>query len=292
MAEREKEWTVLSMLEWATDYFEKKDVPSPRLSIEWLLADMLGVKRLDLYLKFDRPLYPDELEKLRPVIKRRGLHEPLQYITGSADFVNCRIDVNPSVLIPRVETEQLVELILKDFQARADEVLHVLDIGTGSGCIPIAIAKAHPRWKCAGVDISERALKLAEKNAACNKVKVEFLKEDLHTLGNNNQLQNRKFDIVVSNPPYILPDDRKTLDKQVLEYEPEEALFHKNPLGLYQQIGNYAFTTLSEAGRLYLECNHKFTWDIKNNLGNSFPIVDILPDYDERERFIRALKSV
>lgn len=279
------------MLEWGTEYFEKRQVPNPRLSIEWLLADLLGVKRLDLYLKFDRPLSPDELEMLRPIVKRRGLHEPLQYITGSTDFLDCTIEVNPAVLIPRVETEQLVEIILKDCDAQKSETLHILDIGTGSGCIPIAIAKAKPKWKCTGIDISLAALKLAERNASINTVEVEFHKGDLLSLSNSKHLQNRKFDIVISNPPYILPEEKKNMDKQVLEYEPEEALFHENPVHLYQKIAAYACTSLNERGRLYLECNHNLTGQIKKELGGIFSTVDILPDYNDKERFIRTVKS-
>lgn len=291
MAEREKEWTVLSMLEWGTEYFKKNQVPNPRLSIEWLLAGILGVKRLDLYLKFDRPLSPDELERLRPNVKRRGLHEPLQYITGSTDFLDCTIEVSPAVLIPRVETEQLVEIILNDCEVQKNETLHILDIGTGTGCIPIALAKANPKWKCTGIDISLTALKLAERNASVNTVEVEFHKADLLSLSTSEHLQNRKFDIVISNPPYILPEEKKNMHKQVLEYEPEEALFHENPVYLYQKIGNYAFACLNEKGRLYLECNHKLTGQVKKELGQIFSTVDILPDYDDKERFIRTVNS-
>ncbi|MEX2435299.1 MAG: peptide chain release factor N(5)-glutamine methyltransferase, partial [Balneolaceae bacterium] len=109
MSESRQLWTVLSMLEWATDYFEEKGVSSSRLSIEWILADVLEIKRLDIYLQFDRPLSEDELNKIRPLVKRRAQHEPLQYITGQTDFINSVIKVSPGVLIPRVETEQLVE---------------------------------------------------------------------------------------------------------------------------------------------------------------------------------------
>jgi release factor glutamine methyltransferase len=105
-------WTVLAMLKWGTGYFEKRTIPDPRHSIEWLLADILHVKRLDLYLSYNRPLAPSELDQLRPLIKRRAKHEPLQYITGSSEFLNTQITVSPDVLIPRIETEQLTEIIL------------------------------------------------------------------------------------------------------------------------------------------------------------------------------------
>lgn len=154
MSKKVKEWTVLSMLEWATDYFEQKDIPDPRHSIEWLLAETLGIKRLDLYLKYDRPLSPDELDQLRPMVKRRAEHEPLQYIIGYTDFMNARISVDKSVLIPRIETEQLVEIILDQQSGTENKNLSVLDIGTGSGCIPIALKMECPDWKLSGIDIS------------------------------------------------------------------------------------------------------------------------------------------
>src|SRR5699024_8439922 len=127
MSKKVEEWTVLSMLEWATDYFEQKNIPDQRHSIEWLLAETLSIKRLDLYLKFDRPLSPGELNRLRPMVKRRAKHEPLQYIIGFTDFMNARISVNEDVLIPRIETEQLVELILDRHPAAENPSSSVLD---------------------------------------------------------------------------------------------------------------------------------------------------------------------
>ena len=114
MSTKLKDWTVLSMLEWGTEYFKERGIPDPRLSIEWLLAETLQVKRLDLYLKFDRPLSQSELNDIRPLVKKRARHEPLQYILGYTHFMNARISVTPDVLIPRIETEQLVEILLDE----------------------------------------------------------------------------------------------------------------------------------------------------------------------------------
>lgn len=175
-------WTVLTMLEWGTDYFSGKGITQPRLSIEWLLSHVLACKRLDLYLAFDRPLSQAELDELRALVRRRAQHEPLQYITGHTDFFNCRIDVNPSVLIPRPETEQLVEMVL-DWGAERPRC-RVLDVGTGSGCIAIALKKAKPDWDVTGIDISPEALKTAAGNAVINEADVRFAHGDLfdHTL--------------------------------------------------------------------------------------------------------------
>jgi release factor glutamine methyltransferase len=291
MSKKKKLWTVLSMLEWATEYFEQKGIPDPRLSIEWLLADTLSLKRLDLYLNYDRPLSSEELDELRPKVKRRSLHEPLQYITGSSEFMNCRILVNPAVLIPRTETEQLVEIIINDHIERKDDTISLLDIGTGSGCIPVAIAKAMPNWNCTGIDISEKVLETAEKNAELNSVSVEFIREDLFNLSIQNRISGRQFDLIISNPPYILPSEKNSLEKQVIEYEPVEALIHKKPLDIYKRIGEFARTSLVQNGSLYVECNDSLSGQIKVIFQQYFDKVDIVRDYDKKDRFVKAVKS-
>jgi release factor glutamine methyltransferase len=290
MPKDEKVWSVLSMLEWATDYFEKKNIPHPRLSIEWLLADTLELRRLDLYLKYDRPLSSGELDELRLKIKRRSRHEPLQYITGFTEFMNCRIDVNPSVLIPRVETEQLVEIILNEHKHLADQPLKVLDIGTGSGCIPIAIARAMPGWHCTGIDSSKDALVTEEENANKNGVAVQFIREDLFNLAGENALSGYRFDLIISNPPYILPGEVEMLAKEVIRFEPRNALVHEDPVTIYNRIGEFASRSLNASGRLYVECNDALAGQISRELQQWFHKVEILIDYDKKERFIKAGK--
>ena len=283
----EKVWTVLSMLEWATDFFEEKGVQNPRLSIEWLLADVLNINRLDLYLKFDRPLSTTELDQLRPLVKKRSLHEPLQHLTGSTEFLNCTIEVDKDVLIPRTETEQLVELVLN--QHSSSDKLNVLDIGTGSGCIPIAIKKARPNWTCTGIDISPKALKLSSHNAEINEVEVTFLEADLNTLAKNKKIINKDWDIIISNPPYITPAEKSEMDPQVLNFEPDLALFHNDPLSLYRKICEFA--SLCEA-ILFLECNDKFAMKIKEAALSFYHDAELLQDYDENDRFVIAQNPV
>ncbi|HMB97494.1 MAG TPA: peptide chain release factor N(5)-glutamine methyltransferase [Balneolaceae bacterium] len=283
----EKVWTVLSMLEWATDFFEEKGVQNPRLSIEWLLADVLTINRLDLYLKFDRPLSPTELDQLRPLVKRRSLHEPLQHLTGSTDFLNCTIHVDKDVLIPRTETEQLVELVLN--QHSNSDRLNILDIGTGSGCIPIAIKKARPNWNCTGVDISPEALKISSNNAELNEVDVTFLEADLNSLAQNKSVMDPDWDIIISNPPYITPAEKSEMDPQVLNFEPEIALFHNDPLSLYRKICEFA--SLSGA-KLFLECNDKFAMKIKEIAISFYHDAELIQDYDENDRFIISQNPV
>lgn len=288
MAKQEKVWTVLAMLEWATQHFEKRNVPDPRLSIEWLLADVLGIPRLDLYLKFDRPLAPDELDRLRPMVRRRSHHEPLQYITGYTDFYNCRIEVTRDVLIPRPETEQLVDLVLEDPQFDKTRPVTLLDIGTGSGCIPVAIGKERPAWICTGVDISPAALEVARRNATSNDVTVRWSRADLRSMEESTEWREQSFDLIVSNPPYILHEERPGLEREVAEFEPEGALFHEDPLKLYGAIGRYASQVLTPSGALYLECNDKLTGQIAEFMREIFTSVEILDDYSGKERFLRV----
>lgn len=278
-------WTVLSMLEWATDYFQKRAIPDPRHSIEWLLAHVLDVKRLDLYLQFDRPLSNNELDELRTLVKRRASHEPLQYIIGHTDFMACSIHVNPSVLIPRIETEQLVEILLTRMESKKNQSISLLDIGTGSGCIPISIKKENPQWYCAGLDNSVDALTVAKKNAEINEVNVDFFPGDLFNLAANDRCTEKKWDIIISNPPYIHPDEKPTIKKQVLDYEPAGALFHAQPLYVYKSIISFS---KNQNSQLFLECNDKTAGNIKEVAGQYFDHVELLNDLDKNPRFLIA----
>ncbi len=285
MSGSDRVWTVLSMLEWATDYFEKKNVPDPRLSIEWIVAKALGCKRLDLYIQFERPLSSEELDKIRPLVKRRASYEPLQYITGTAQFMDATIAVDSNVLIPRIETEQLVDLLLEHFQYRKDENLNLLDIGTGSGCIPIAIKKKSPEWYCAGFDISEKAIEFARKNAELNEVSADFFQADILELDRLPEEYQKPWDIIISNPPYITEIEKKEMHQQVTEHEPHLALFHEKPLELYSAIINFA---ASQKATLYLECNDKTAADVHQIAGKHFANSRLYKDLDQNPRFVVA----
>lgn len=285
MATTPREWTVLSMMEWATDYFRQKEVPSPRMSIEWLLADVLGIKRLDLYLKYDRPLSSEELDRLRPLVKRRAQHEPLQYITGEAEFHRVMISVDKNVLIPRIETEQLVEVIL-DEHPDPDTSLKVLDIGTGSGCIAIALAHERPSWHVTGIDASGGALSLARQNAERNEVDVQWIEGDLYKW---QQLPLAdQYDLIVSNPPYVRPDECELLEPQVREYEPGAALFCDDLPALYSTLEQLAATHLKKQGALYLEAHEEHTAELIELFDTQKWDKRLLQDYDKKDRFIAA----
>ncbi len=269
-------------MEWATEYFQQKDIPSPRLSIEWLLSHVLGIKRLQLYLQYDRPLTSAELDELREMVKRRSKHEPLQYITGSTAFYNAEIMVNPSVLIPRPETEELVELVLKDHPM---DSLRLLDIGTGSACIPIACKLERPNWNVTGVDLSTEALKTARMNASLNKVELTLVQGDLH---DPNLLHQNTFDIIISNPPYIHHEEANEMDSQVKDYEPAMALFCENRSIVYSSIIRLAGRLLAPKGFLYLELHHEYNIESENVLGTGNWNYEILNDLGGSRRFIRA----
>jgi release factor glutamine methyltransferase len=285
MSKADKDWTVLSMLKWATDYFTQNKVSEPRLSIEWMLSEVLGVKRLDLYLQFDRPLSTAELKELRPMVKRRAAHEPLQYIIGNTSFVGTTIYVEPGVLIPRIETEQLVDHILEQNKHRKDEPLRLLDLGTGSGCIPIAIKKEYPAWICSGVDISPEAIAIARKNAQANETEVEFWMDDFSDQNRSVKLESSEWDLIVSNPPYITDSEKSEMDRQVLDYEPHMALFHENPLNLYKDIIRFA---AQKKAITYLECNDKSAHLAEGIATRFYGTVQCKKDLDGNNRFLFA----
>jgi release factor glutamine methyltransferase len=285
MNDKRSDWTVLKMIEWGTEWFSGKNIASPRLSIEWLLADVLGVKRLNLYVQFDRPLTTVELDLVREYVRRRARHEPLQYITGSTSFYNCEIKVNSSVLIPRPETEELVDVILNDY---GDQAINVLDIGTGSGCIAIALAKSRPNWRITAVDLSEAALKTAEINALENEVDVQFINGDLFRLNELNS--GASWDVIVTNPPYVGREELETLEHQVRDYEPGMALFCDDRTAVYDAVSTYARATLVPGGCLYAElhCDHAVLED-PGFAAVLWSQTQVMADMSGRNRILKAV---
>lgn len=279
-------WTVLSMMEWATDFFEQKKVNSPRFSIEWLLAHVLDIKRLDLYLEYDRPLSANELDELRPLVKRRGTHEPLQYITGETDFHHVKIKVRPGVLIPRHETEELVSWILELYPP--EKPMTVVDIGTGSGCIPVALKNARPNWEVYATDISDDALSIARENASYNQVDVHFKQDDLfdpELFGINH------FDLIISNPPYVLTSEKSTLDREVKDFEPGLALFCESTENMYRAIEKLSRNYLAENGHVFLELHRDFAPECERIFISRNWNAFIKKDYSDNPRYLKAKKA-
>lgn len=279
------DWTVLRMLEWGTDYFATKGIDSPRLSVEWLLSELMSIGRLDLYLQYDRPLTSMELDTMREWVRRRARHEPLQYITGFVDFYHCRIKVAPAVLIPRPETEYLVELILADY---SHDHKRVLDIGTGSGCIALALKKERPQWDIVAMDVSEQALKIAKENAALNNLDIDWIHLDVAKA--RKAFQGLHFDIIVSNPPYILPSEADSIDPQVKNFEPSIALFHEQPESLYEEI-----VLLSEqmqpAADVYAEIHCDYGHILLQHLKKEGRELSIKQDLYAKDRYLVVKKK-
>ncbi len=210
--------TVLAVLQSSTEYFRKRNIESPRLNAEHLLAHVLGRKRIELYLEFERVLTEGELAPLRELVRRRGQGEPLQHLLGTVEFAGRVFLCDKRALVPRPETEQLVEVIADCRLQIAD--CRILDVGTGSGVIALGLAAKFPDAKITATDISDEALKLARENAERLGLtnRVEFLKGDLLTY------VNHAYDLIVANLPYVATGDRAGLSREVL-HDPEVALF-------------------------------------------------------------------
>lgn len=278
--------TVLESIKLSTEFLEKKGIESPRLNAEILLSEILNCKRLDLYLKFDQPLKELEISKYREWIKRRGLYEPIQYIIGKIEFFGLQFRVNSSVLIPRPETEILVEEVIK--YSKSKNGLKILDIGTGSGIIAIAIAKQLEDSQITAIDISQEAINLAMENAVTNEVisKLKFLMSDIKDFENNE-----KFDVVVSNPPYISKEDFPSLQNEIKDYEPRIALTDSNDgLDFYKIISKRSKSLLKKDGRIYFEVGKGQADNVKRILiENDFICIRSINDYQQIERVVTGV---
>ena len=213
-----KVWRIVDLIQWSESYFREKFHQNPRLEIEWMLCSLLNCERLDLYMRFDEPLSDSQLSTLRGWVKRRSKNEPLQYITESCEFYGIEFFVDKRVLIPRPETERLIDEAIKSIKHVKSP--NIFDIGTGSGCIAITLAKEIENSNVIGIDKSMMSLQVAKKNSAeLNVDNVTFFEMDIL-----NQYPKEKFDLVVSNPPYVPKKEIPGLMKDVKDFEPEIAL--------------------------------------------------------------------
>jgi len=276
--------TVLESITLSTEYLKNKGIESPRINAELLLANILNCKRLSLYLLFDRPLAEEEVVKYRELLKRRSKFEPLQYIVGNVEFYGLEFNVNPSVLIPRPETELLVESIV-DIYKNYDPV-NILDIGTGSGNIAVALAKNISNSYITAIDISDNALKTAKENAVLNSVdnKIDFIQSDFL----KEELNLLDFDVIVSNPPYISINEYETLRPELRVYEPKEALTDYNSgYMFYEVISSRAYSILKQGGRLFFEVGKDQYSELNRiMIKNNFQNISIRKDYQSIERVI------
>ncbi|MBI4495901.1 MAG: peptide chain release factor N(5)-glutamine methyltransferase [Deltaproteobacteria bacterium] len=213
-------WTILQLIRWTAARFQREGLPGPRLEAEILLAQALGKGRVDLYIHFDQPLQPEELARFKTLIQRRLRREPLAYIIGRKEFWSLEFEVTPDVLIPRPETETLVAQALEVLSSK-EHPWRILEIGTGSGAVAVALAREFPSAAVSATDLSPAALRLAGENARRNQVheRIEFLAGNLF-----RPVGGRTFDLIVTNPPYIPRGQLSSLPPEIRDYEPRLAL--------------------------------------------------------------------
>ena len=230
-------------------------------------------------------LIQEEQEAFNNYINQLKKGIPIQYVLGEADFYQLKFKVNEHVLIPRPETEELVYLILQD--AKISQPKSIIDIGTGSGCIPIALKKHLPNTAINAIDVSENTIAVAKENALKNKVEIDFTIADaLHLEPKNFQ----KFDVIVSNPPYIALSEMEDMEANVTKHEPHLALFvaDENPLIFYQKIADFALTNLQQNGVLYFEINQALAQETQELLEQIGFITEIIKDINQNDRMIKA----
>jgi len=276
-------WRVLDIIKSSTDFLEKKGVPNARLDAEFLLGEVLGKNRIELYLYFDRPMSKDEMDRYREHIRRRGTREPLQHILGEVGFMNLTLKTSSAALIPRQETEILVERALT-LTFKSDP--RILDIGTGSGCIAIALAQEMANSKVLAVDISRDALVLARENNLLNQTQVVF--REMNILETLPKIEER-FDLVVSNPPYIARAEQEQLQQEVVEFDPHLALFDEaDGLTFYHRFAGILPELLVPGGHFLFEfgglAQEKDVLNIFTEKG--YHNLEIIQDYNGDPRVI------
>ena len=292
---RRPEWTIIKLLNWATSYFKSHDIEGPRTSAELLLAHVLGVKRIDLYLRYDQPLLGDELSRFKALIKRRLDREPVAYIVGQKGFGSIDLAVTDDVLIPRPETECLVEVALEMLSNESTTIpKRILELGTGSGAVILALANQHPGAFYFASDVSPKAVGIARMNA--RRLRLEdnihfFCGNWLSPLGPESDY----FDMILSNPPYIKSADMDKLQPEINIYEPAIALDGGGD-GLYcvRRIVNQAFGYLKPGGALMLEIGHDQKEDVHTIMRECgrYDNFFCTKDYQGHDRVIRMTKKM
>lgn len=276
-------WTTLKLLEWTTDFFSKRGIDSARLDAQLLLSHVLGISRIMLYAEFERPLSPEELDTFRALVKRRSRHEPIAYLTGSRGFWEIELKTDRRALIPRPDTETLVERALKLLPK--GQAARVIDVGTGTGAIALALAHDRPELEVLATDRSAEALALAAENAEALDLtaRVSLVEADLL-----DGVDWRGVDMIVSNPPYIADGERGEMDADVLEFEPHSALFAgEDGLDLIRRLVPQSFEALRPGGHLLCEIGHRqgeATRALFEQAG--FAEVAVLKDLGRRDRVV------
>jgi len=283
--------TVLEAIQKSTEFLARKGVDSPRLQTELLLAHLLKLPRMKLYLNFERALTPAETDALRELVKRRGQREPLQHLTGSASFCGLEIAVNRHALVPRPETELLAELGWQYLSTLNSQPSIVLDFGTGTGCIAIALAAKCPSAKIVATDISPDALALARENAARNNVadRIEFRQGD----GVAALSAEIRFDLIISNPPYIPSAEIATLQPEVRDFDPRLALDGgADGLDFHRKLAAETPPFLKPGGNIMVEFGDGQADAVRKIFETEKWVVEaVREDYSHRQRILIASLS-
>jgi len=287
-------WTIQKLLNWVIGYLTDKAVDSPRLSAELLLCDVLNLKRIELYTNFDKPVTQQQLDRLHGLVKRAGQYEPIDYLLGKTEFYSLKLKVSPDCMIPRPETELLVDKALEFLRARSGKQF-VCDLCTGSGCIAAAIAQNFDNTEIIATDISSAALNIAAENIAAHNLKgrIELLCGDLFD-PIETKLGEYKFDLIVCNPPYVSAAEFEKLGKNVKDYEPRLALFAGDDgLDIYRRIIEKIEQFLKPGAALVLEIGYNQGQAVRQLLeprrvGGYFSEITIEKDFHGNDRIIIA----
>lgn len=286
-------WTIKKLLDWIVDYFMQKEIDSPRLSAEMLLAFVLGMKRIELYMYFDKLVEADKLAELRSLTKRCGTNEPLAYLIGKTEFYSLEILLSPDCLIPRPETELLAERAIEFLRSR-NNGQYVCELCTGSGCVTVAVAKNVKPAKIIATDISDAALNMATKNVELHNLggRIELLCGDLFKPIISG-LDVAVFDLIVCNPPYVSTSEYDALEVNVKDYEPKLALHAGvDGLNVYKRIIEKAGEHLKPDGALMMEIGYSQAEAVTKLLkkASCFSKIKIEKDNSDNDRIAIAIK--
>jgi len=277
--------TLLEIIKLTTDFFEKKGIESARLNAEQLIGHALGLKRMQLYLQFERPLGESDLEKIRPLVRRRGAREPLQHIIGETEFLDLKLKVDKRALIPRPETEHLIELVTPRLSVAP---AGILDLGTGSGAIALALARIYPQAAVTAVDKSPDALALARENASASGLasRIRFMQADWLS----GLVAGELFQLIMANPPYLSDEETHAAEPEVKDFEPKMALSAGiNGAAALEHIIVAAKPHLAHGGLLACETGitqHAQLQELAAATG--YVRIESLPDLTGRDRYLLA----
>ncbi len=285
-------WTILDIISASTEYLDSQGVDDARLNTELLLAHVLGYRRIDLYTHFDRPVDHVEREEYKLLLRRRALREPLQYILGEAEFMGLRFFVDRRVLIPRPETEVLVEKTIElcKSQGERGRPISVLDVGTGCGNVAVTVAKLVPTVIVMAIDISSDALEVAMHNAELHGVSERVTFKQVDILSSSDLLAGQTFDIVVSNPPYVAKEDFGQLPPEIRDYEPRFATCDESDgLKFFRRISELGTSLLRKGGHLLFEVGDGQSGDVRRIMANAgYKQIEVLKDLAGIERVLRG----